>query len=125
MRMLITRGFMKGDLNISKKIVDILYSCTKCGLCYAQCFQDLEFHEAILYLRHEIAENNMVPQIFHTIANNIFKYGDPVAIPSNRCLSRVNNVSNLKLPEKANTICWLVCTIAKRTPKIGIVHDVA
>lgn len=116
-RMLITRGIMKGDLFFSDKIVDILYSCTKCGLCYAQCFQDLEFHEAILYLRHKIAEKNMVPQIFHTAADNIFEHGDPTAIPTNRRLLRVKNFSNLNLPEKANTLCWLGCTVATRTPK--------
>ena len=116
-RMLITRGIMKGDLSFSEKIVDILYSCTKCGLCYAQCFQDLEFHEAIGYLRYLIAEKNLTPQIFHTTASNIFKYGDPAGTPINRRLSRIKNVSNLKLPEKANTLCWLGCTVATRTPK--------
>jgi glycolate oxidase len=116
-RMLITRGIMKGDLTFSDKIVDILYSCTKCGLCFAQCFQDLEFHEAILYLRHKIAEKNLVPQIFHTTANNIFKHGDPSAIPVNRRLLRVKNFSKLNLPEKAENLCWLGCTVATRTPK--------
>jgi len=116
-RMLITKGIMKGDLTFSEKIVDILYNCTECGLCFAQCFQDLEFHEAILYLRHKIAENNLVPQIFHTAASNIFEHGDPSAIPVNRRLSRVKNYSKLNLPEKAENLCWLGCTVATRTPK--------
>lgn len=116
-RMLITRGIMKGDLEFSNKIVEILYSCTKCGLCYAQCFQGLEFHEAILYLRHLIAEKNLAPQVFHTAADNIFEHGDPSAIPTNRRLLRVKNISNLNLPEKANILCWLGCTVATRTPK--------
>lgn len=116
-RMLVTRGIMRGDLTFSDKVVDILYNCTKCGLCFAQCFQDLEFHEAILYLRHKIAEKNLVPQIFHTAANNIFKHGDPSAIPVNRRLSRVKNFSKLNLPENAENLCWLGCTVATRTPK--------
>ncbi|MFW9875537.1 MAG: (Fe-S)-binding protein [Candidatus Thorarchaeota archaeon] len=116
-RMLISRGVMKGDLNISEKIVDILYNCTKCGLCFAQCFQNLEFHEAIVYLRHKIAKNNLVPEIFQTTANNIFEYGDPSAIPVNRRLSRVKNYSQLNLPAKAENLCWLGCTVATRTPK--------
>lgn len=116
-RMLITRGVMKGDLAYSDKIVDILYSCTKCGLCYAQCFQDLEFHEAILQMRHLIAEKNLAPQVFHTAANNIYEHGDPAGIPINRRLLRVKNYTNLNLPEKANTLCWLGCTVATRTPK--------
>jgi len=116
-RMLITRGIMKDDLNFSNKIVDILYTCTKCGLCYAQCFQDLEFHEAILYLRHLISEKNLTPQVFHTAAKNIFEHGDPAGIPINRRISRIKNISNLDLPEKANNLCWLGCTVATRTPK--------
>ncbi|MFX1420104.1 MAG: (Fe-S)-binding protein [Promethearchaeota archaeon] len=116
-RMLVSRGIMKGDLNISEKIVDILYNCSKCGLCFAQCFQDLEFHEAILYLRHKIAENNLVPEIFHTATSNIFEHGDPSAIPTTRRLSRVKNYNELNLPTKAENLCWLGCTVATRTPK--------
>ncbi|MFW9819891.1 MAG: (Fe-S)-binding protein, partial [Candidatus Thorarchaeota archaeon] len=116
-RMLVTRGIMKGDLNFTNKVVDILYNCTKCGLCFAQCFQDLEFHEAILYLRNKIAKNNLVPEIFHTAAKNIFEHGDPSAIPAHRRLSRVKNYSKIALPEKAKTLGWLGCTVATRTPK--------
>jgi glycolate oxidase len=116
-RMLITKGIMKGDLEFSEKIVDILYNCTKCGLCFAQCFQDLEFHEAILYLRHKIAESNLTPEIFHTAAININEHGDPSAIPTNRRLTRVKNYSKIKLQQKAENLCWLGCTVATRTPK--------
>ncbi len=116
-RMLITRGIMKNDLDLSEKVVDILYNCTKCGLCFAQCFKDLEINEAILYLRNRIAENNLVPEIFHTAAKNIFEHGDPSAIPAHRRLSRVKSYAKLNLPEKAKTLAWLGCTVATRTPK--------
>ncbi|MFX1462023.1 MAG: (Fe-S)-binding protein, partial [Promethearchaeota archaeon] len=119
-RMLVTRGIMKGDLNLTQKIVDILYNCTKCGLCFAQCYQDLEFHEAILFIRCKIAENNLVPQIFHTASSNIFRHGNPSGIPATRRLSRVKNYSNLKLPEKAENLFWLGCTVATRTPKTAL-----
>jgi len=116
-RMLIARGIMKGELNFTDKIIDILYNCTNCGLCFAQCFKNLEFHEVILYLRHIMAKKNLVPQVFHTAANNVFKSGDPGPIPPNRRLSRIKNISELNLPEKADTLCWLGCTVATRTPK--------
>ncbi|MCK4379532.1 MAG: (Fe-S)-binding protein [Candidatus Lokiarchaeota archaeon] len=116
-RMLIAKGITKGELTFSEKIIDTLFTCTKCGLCYAQCFQNLEFHEVILYLRHLIAEKNLTPQIFHTTANNIFEHGDPAAIPVNRRLLRIKNITNLNLPQKANILCWLGCTVATRTPK--------
>ncbi|MFX0043910.1 MAG: (Fe-S)-binding protein, partial [Candidatus Hodarchaeota archaeon] len=116
-RMLIARGIMKKELEFSDKIVDILYNCTKCGLCFAQCFQELEFHEAILYLRHLIAENNLVPKVFHTAAKNIYENGDPSATPANRRLSRIKNFTKLDLPKKSDILTWLGCTIATRTPK--------
>ncbi|MFX1321408.1 MAG: (Fe-S)-binding protein [Promethearchaeota archaeon] len=116
-RMLITKGIMNGELNFSDKIVDILYNCTKCGLCFAQCFPDLEFHEAILHLRHDMAEKSLVPQIFHRAANNIFENGDPSATPVTHRLTRIKNLSELYLPEKSDTLCWLGCTVATRTPK--------
>ena len=118
-RMLVTKGIMKGDLKFTNKVVDILYNCTKCGLCFAQCFQDLELHEAILHLRNIIAKNNLVPEIFHAAVKNIFEHGDPSAIPAHRRLSRVKNYTKLNLPEKAKTLGWLGCTVATRTPKIA------
>lgn len=116
-KMLIARGVMKGELTFSNKVIDTLYACTKCGLCFAQCFQDLEFHEAILYLRRKIAENNLTPQIFYTAAKNISEHGDPSATTIDRRFLRIKNMSNLVLPEIAETLCFLGCTTATRTPK--------
>ncbi len=116
-KMLIARGLMKGELTFSNKVIDTLYACTKCGLCFAQCFQDLEFHEVILHLRRKIAENKLVPQVFYTTANNISEHGDPSATTIDRRLLRVKNISNLVLPEIAENLCFLGCTTATRTPK--------
>ncbi|MFX1495915.1 MAG: (Fe-S)-binding protein [Promethearchaeota archaeon] len=116
-RFLITRGIMKGDLAFSEKVVDILYNCTKCGLCFAQCFQNLEFHEAILYLRHKLVKENLTPEIFHTTSENIIKYGDPSGTPTDRRLSRVHNYSKSNLSKQSEILCWLGCTVATRAPK--------
>ena len=116
-RMLLARGIMKGDLNLSEKVIDSLYACTKCGLCFAQCFQDLEFHEAILHLRHKIAEHNKVPQVFQIAATNIIEHGDPSATTMDRRLIRIRNFNKLDFPETADTLCFLGCTTATRTPK--------
>ena len=116
-KMLIARGVMKGELTFSNKVIDTLYACTKCGLCFAQCFQNLELHEAILYLRRKIGENQLVPQVFYTAANNISEHGDPSPTTIDRRFSRIKNMSNLILPEIAETLCFLGCTTATRTPK--------
>ncbi|NIP67538.1 hypothetical protein GWN63_06240, partial [Candidatus Bathyarchaeota archaeon] len=44
-RYLLTRGLAKGEVEASERLADILYSCTLCGLCYAQCTPDLKLQE--------------------------------------------------------------------------------
>ncbi|MFX1234292.1 MAG: (Fe-S)-binding protein [Promethearchaeota archaeon] len=116
-RLLIIRGIMRGDLLFSEKVANIIYNCTKCGLCFAQCFQNLELHEAIMYLRHQLRKENLAPQIFHQTNENILKYGNPSAIPSNRRLSKIKNYSGSSLKAQKENLCWLGCTVATRTPK--------
>ncbi|MFX0091085.1 MAG: heterodisulfide reductase-related iron-sulfur binding cluster [Candidatus Hodarchaeota archaeon] len=116
-RMLLIKGVMKGELNLSKKVIDSLYSCTKCGLCFAQCFQELDLQEAIIATRRHIAEKNMVPQAFQAATKNIFDYGDPGAVPIERRLSWMKKISNSRIPDEAENLYWVGCMVANRTPK--------
>jgi len=116
-RVLITKGLQNKELPISKKIIDILYTCTECGLCFAQCFEDLELNEAILATRHQIAEKELAPKIFHETAKNIIEVGDPGAVSVERRLSWMKNLSSQPLPEKAEVLYWVGCMVADRTPK--------
>ncbi len=115
-RGLLIKGVMKGELPLSNKIVDVLYTCSKCGRCFGECFQNVDLHEAIVQMRRYIVENNMVPQVFQTTANNILEHGDPGAIPVDRRLAWMKNVSITKLPEKADYIYFVGCVVANRTP---------
>ena len=115
-RALIIRGLQNGELAISKKMVDILYTCTECGLCFAQCSEDLELNEAILAIRHQIAEKGLAPDIFHEIAKNIMDRGDPGAVSVKRRLSWMKNFSFQSQPEKAEVLYWVGCMVATRTP---------
>ncbi len=116
-RILTMRGIQNKELPISKKVADILYTCTECGLCFAQCFEDLEVNEAILATRHQIAKNGLAPEIFHETAKNITKFGDPGAVSGQRRLSWIENLSFQPLPEKADVLYWVGCMVAERTPK--------
>ncbi len=116
-RALIIRGLQNGELPISKKVVDILYTCTECGLCFAQCFEDLELNEAILAIRHQIAEKKLAPEVFHETAKNITEVGDPGAVSVERRLSWMKNLSFQPLPERAAVLYWVGCMVADRTPK--------
>jgi len=116
-RVLIVRGLQDEELAISKKVVDILYTCTECGLCFAQCFEDLEVNEAILATRHQIAEKGLAPEIFRETAKNIMETGDPGAVSVERRLSWMKDFSFQALPRKAQVLYWVGCMVADRTPK--------
>jgi len=115
-RILATKAFQSRGFPLSKKIIDVLYTCTECGLCYAQCFENLEVNEAIRATRHQIAEKGVAPRVFTETARNILKFGDPGAVPTERRLSWTQNLALQPSPEKADVLYWVGCTVADRTP---------
>ena len=116
-RVLTIRGIQDKELPLSKKVVDILYTCTECGLCFAQCFEDLEVNEAILATRHQISEKGLAPEVFYETAENVIETGDPGAVSVERRHSWMKDLSFQPLPEKAEVLYWVGCMVADRTPK--------
>ena len=114
-RGLLIKGVMKGEQTLTKKIVDIIYACSKCGRCFGECFQNVDLHEAIVHMRRHIVEKNMAPQAFHTTAKNILEYGDPSAVPVERRLAWMKDLHTKKLPH-ADHLFFLGCMVANRTP---------
>ncbi|MHA2249231.1 MAG: (Fe-S)-binding protein [Candidatus Kariarchaeaceae archaeon] len=115
-RALLIKGMTRGLIPQSEKAIDVLYTCTKCGHCFAQCFPDIKLDQAILAMRNDIAEKKNAPEIFHTLANNIQKYGNPSGTPIKRRQSWMK-----QLPSKSNAdadhLLWVGCMTATRTPK--------
>lgn len=116
-RILIIRGLQTKEVSPSKKVVDILYTCTECGLCFAQCFENLEVNEAIRAARHQIVKKGMAPEVFCKTARNIIEVGDPGAVSVERRLSWIKEFSFKSLPTKAEVLYWVGCMVADRTPK--------
>ncbi len=116
-RILIMKDLQNGELTLSKKVIDVLYTCTECGLCFAQCFEDLEVNEAILATRHQIAEKGLAPDVFRETAKNIMEAGDPGAVSIERRLSWMENFSFNPSPRKTEVLYWVGCMVANRTPK--------
>ncbi len=116
-RMLLIRGMSRRELPISSKIVDVLYTCSNCGLCFADSLRHSEFQEAIRAARHQIMLENLAPQIFKAAAGNILRFGDPGGMSSQkRRLSWLKMVPNPRFREKADVLYWVGCTVATRTP---------
>jgi len=116
-RLLLIKAMSGDELFISPKIVDVLYTCSNCGLCFAECLQHSEFQEAIRAARRQIVLEDLAPQIFKTAAENILEVGDPSGAASQkRRLSWLKMVPKPR-SEKANLLYWVGCTVAARTPK--------
>jgi len=118
-RTLLIKALAERQLTPSKKFINILYTCSTCGLCFAQCAQDLHVHEVITTARRQIAEKGLAPQIFSLTAKKIFETGDPSGTPPKRRFSWINQIPNLTLPKTGGVLCWVGCTTATRSPNVA------
>lgn len=116
-RTLLIKGLQNGELPISKKMADIIFTCAECGLCFAQCFEDLEVNKAILATRNKIIKEGYIPEIFLEAASNISETGNPGGVSTDRRLSWTRNLSYRPLNEKAEVLYWVGCMVANRTPR--------
>ena len=117
-RMLLMRGMTRGELPISPKTVEILYTCSNCGLCFAECLQHTEFPEAIRATRRQLTLQGHTPQIFKVAAENILKAGDPGGPSSRkRRLSWLGMDPKQRFEKTADVLYWVGCTVATRTSK--------
>lgn len=114
-RALLIRGFSSGELQPSKKLVDVVYTCSLCGLCFAQCFEDTEVRKAIMDARRRIAEKGLAPDLFALTAKNILETGDVGGTPTAKRLAWMRNLE-FKPLERAEVLYWVGCVVATRTP---------
>ena len=115
-RALLIRGFSSGELQPSRKLIDVLYTCSLCGLCFAECFEDTQVRKAIMDARRHLAEKGLVPDLFTMTARNILETGDVGGTPAARRLAWMTNLSVRRPLEKADVLYWVGCVVATRTP---------
>jgi len=123
-RTLLTRGLSTGELQPSPKLVDVLYTCSLCGLCFAQCFENTQVRKTIMDARHRLAEKKHTPELFTATAKNIFEVGDPSGMPpSKRVAWREQLQQRGVFPKKAEVLYWAGCIVSTRTPNAARALD--
>jgi len=116
-RAVLARGLSSGELQLSPKAIDTLYSCSLCGLCFAPCFESTQTRKAILEMRHRIAQKNQTPDLFTATAKNIFEVGDPSGMPPSKRAAWTQQLSQkTAFPPKASVLYWAGCVASTRTP---------
>jgi Fe-S oxidoreductase len=114
-RHLLTRGLMSGELRPSRRLADTLYSCTLCGLCYAQCLPDLHLHDAILEARGRLAEAGLAPEAAKAALRNISEYGNPMGAATELRTRWMEKLPEHLLKDKADVLYWAGCNTTLRS----------
>lgn len=114
-RALLIRGFSSGELQASRKLVDVVYTCSLCGLCFAECFEDTQVRKAVLEARRRLAERGLAPELFSVTAKNILETGDVAGASAARRFGWMRGLS-VKPVEGADVLYWVGCVVAGRTP---------
>ena len=114
-RYLLTRGMMRGELKPSKRLADILYSCTLCGLCYAQCIPNLRLHEAILEARGRMREGVLAPESTKAALKNITEHGNPMGASTELRARWMRKLPENLLKKKTDVLYWAGCNTVLRS----------
>ncbi len=116
-RTILTRALNSSDLPPSNKLVDVLYTCSLCGLCFAQYSESTEIRKAILETRHRLAEEKYAPELFRATAKNIFEFGDPSGMPPSKRVAWIERLpKGGAFPKTASVLYWSGCVGSTRTP---------
>jgi len=117
-RTILTRALSDRELQPSSKLIDVLYSCSLCGFCFAECFDDgTQIRKAIMDARHRVVQLDKTPELFKATAKTIFETGDPGGTPSSKRVAWADQLPQRGVfPKRAPVLYWAGCVASTRTP---------
>lgn len=116
-RTTLTKALMSRDLEPSPKLADVLYTCSLCGLCFAECFESTQVRKAIMNARNHLVSRGQVSELLDATAKNVLKIGDPSGMePRKRVAWTQRLMLRQPLPNKADVLYWAGCIVSTRTP---------
>jgi Fe-S oxidoreductase len=119
-RTLLAQALFSGELQPTQKLADVLYSCSLCGLCFAECFETTQVRKAIMEARHQLSKKKVTPELFTTTAKNILAVGDPSGMPPSKRVTWTEQLSQRGIfPETADILLWSGCIVSTRTPNVA------
>ena len=118
-RLLLSRGIFRGELGVTPRLVDAMYSCTACGQCYDQHSPGtLEINNAIIKTRNLIAEQGMAPKMCGRLLGNLEKEGNPMGMPGEDRTLWYTETAEEHRYRGNEVLYWPGCTTSYRLPEI-------
>jgi len=121
-RTLLAKGLFDGGVRLTKKLVDVIFTCTTCGQCYSPCtLEQLDMDRCITFARREIVRRGMLPECFRDLGILILEQGSPIRMPLRKrartwWFSRLDETPKQR---SGKVLYWIGCLAAYRFPNIA------
>ncbi len=120
-RMDIARALLRGELEYSDKLLEIIYTCTLCGGCEVTCRRnraDMELLKVLYELRFKCVEDGKGPMEQHKkFAENVERYHNPYGEPHE---ARFEWMPEDETGDEDAEIGFFVgCTVPYRLPEVA------
>jgi Fe-S oxidoreductase len=116
-RLLLSRGVSRGELGVTPRLVDAMYSCTACGQCYDQHSPGtLEINNAIIKTRNLIAEQGMAPKMCGRLLANLEEENNPMGMPGEDRVLWYEETAEERKYRGNEVLYWPGCTTSYRLP---------
>ena len=117
----IARALLKGELDYSKKLLEIIYACTLCGGCEVTCRRnraDMEPLKVLYELRFKCVDDGRGPMEKHKkFAENVENYHNPYGEPHE---ARFKWMPESKIyKEEVEIGLFVGCTLSYRLPNVA------
>lgn len=116
-RCLLAYYIEKEQLKPTKEILDILYQCTTCGLCQADCLLEYDIPKVVEKLRGDLVESGFANVNAARLAKNVENEHNPYGESHLERFSKVKATKKEK--ENPEVVYFVGCTSSYRNPEIA------
>nr|MDO8091547.1 (Fe-S)-binding protein [Candidatus Sigynarchaeota archaeon] len=114
-RCLLAYYIQHGQLEPTEEILDVMYQCTTCGLCQANCLLEYDIPKVVESLRADMVERGLVNEDAARLAESAEKEHNPYGEPHSERFSKIK----AKRGGSPEVVYFVGCTSAYRCPEIA------
>jgi Fe-S oxidoreductase len=118
-RCLLAYYIENGQLEPTKEILDIMYQCTTCGLCQANCLLEYDIPKVVEKLRADLVERGFSNENAAKLAKNVEKEHNPYGESHSGRFSKIKAAKKEKEKGNPEVVYFVGCTSAYRNPEIA------